>query len=180
MTSGDEGGNNTLWQLLQETQQKYRTKADKISVFPDDHCDNSTTAFKIRAANALNNDNTCCINDGNEQWEPGSVSARTGWGSYIIDTPSGPRRRHFDDIRSRQVNTEDAEATSVEFLHNNNGFEMARSCTSVVVPNRNDYYCRSTIPTRKPIQCPNRRVEKKGCDSIEAKVKGTSSKCLEQ
>ncbi|KAI0980066.1 hypothetical protein GJ496_003187 [Pomphorhynchus laevis] len=50
------------------------------------------------------------------QWEPGLVSARTGWGSYLIDTPVCPRRRHVDDIGSRQVNTKNAEATSVELL----------------------------------------------------------------
>ncbi|KAI0980235.1 hypothetical protein GJ496_009481 [Pomphorhynchus laevis] len=39
------------------------------------------------------------------QWQPGSIIDRTGWGSYVVNTQNGERRRHADDLRTnREVN----------------------------------------------------------------------------
>ncbi|KAI0988135.1 hypothetical protein GJ496_008671 [Pomphorhynchus laevis] len=40
------------------------------------------------------------------QWQPGSIIDRTGWGSYVVNTQNGERRRHADDLRTnKEVNT---------------------------------------------------------------------------
>ncbi|KAI0988020.1 hypothetical protein GJ496_010193 [Pomphorhynchus laevis] len=40
------------------------------------------------------------------QWHPGSTIDRTGWGSYVVNTQNGERRRHADDLRTnKEVNT---------------------------------------------------------------------------
>ncbi|KAI0984407.1 hypothetical protein GJ496_007741 [Pomphorhynchus laevis] len=40
------------------------------------------------------------------QWQPGSIIDRTGWGSYVVNTQNGERRRHADDLRTnKEMNT---------------------------------------------------------------------------
>ncbi|KAI0984217.1 hypothetical protein GJ496_003651 [Pomphorhynchus laevis] len=46
------------------------------------------------------------VNARPRQFDPGSIIDRTGWGSYVVNTQNGERRRHADDIRTnKEVNT---------------------------------------------------------------------------
>ncbi|KAI0979474.1 hypothetical protein GJ496_009346 [Pomphorhynchus laevis] len=65
--------------------------------------------------------------------QPGSIIDRTGWGSYVVNTQNGERRRHADDLRTnKEVNTNRGviEITGNEKLNDHKPSETIRRGTS--------------------------------------------------